>query len=269
MLERSKPEQSVRTMRDSVGVPLLVAHRGAARDFPENTLPALQAALRAGACWVEFDVQLCADLVPVLLHDADLRRTAGFDARITDLSLAQVRQVSVHEPHRFGARHHPTALPTLAQVAAELAAWPQVHAFVEIKHESVAVFGVATVLDAVLAALAPVRERCVLICHRDEALAYVRERASIAVGWILRSYDADTQARANALAPDYLICNHTRLPPAPTPLWPGTWCWVVYEIDTPHQALALAARGVDIVESFAVIEMLDHPRLRTRNCLGS
>ncbi|HEY9197768.1 MAG TPA: glycerophosphodiester phosphodiesterase family protein, partial [Gammaproteobacteria bacterium] len=49
--------------------PILIAHRGYAARHPENTLSALQAAVAAGARWLEFDVQLSADHEPVLLHD--------------------------------------------------------------------------------------------------------------------------------------------------------------------------------------------------------
>ncbi|MGF1546037.1 MAG: glycerophosphodiester phosphodiesterase family protein, partial [Thiotrichales bacterium] len=52
----------------------LVAHRGYALRYPENTLPAIEAALAAGARYVEIDVQLSADQVPVLFHDRSLMR---------------------------------------------------------------------------------------------------------------------------------------------------------------------------------------------------
>ena len=72
----SRP-QGVDTLR-------LVAHRGYPRRYPENTLLSLLAALEAGAEFVEFDVQMTADGVPVLLHDADLRRTGGADLEVTE-----------------------------------------------------------------------------------------------------------------------------------------------------------------------------------------
>ena len=56
-------------------LPELVAHRGNAADFPENTLPALRSALDAGIPWVEIDVHLSADGVPFVIHDVRLDRT--------------------------------------------------------------------------------------------------------------------------------------------------------------------------------------------------
>ena len=57
--------------------PEIVAHRGDAEHFPENSLPALEAAWRLGLRFAEFDVQLSADGVPYVIHDASLDRTTG------------------------------------------------------------------------------------------------------------------------------------------------------------------------------------------------
>ena len=57
---------------------LRLAHRGDWRHAPENTIPALLAALKVPACGgLEFDVRLSADGVPVLLHDETLARVQG------------------------------------------------------------------------------------------------------------------------------------------------------------------------------------------------
>src|SRR6476659_2352139 len=53
----------------------IVGHRGGASVAPENTLPSFEAAWAAGVAWVETDVRLTGDGVPVLLHDATLDRT--------------------------------------------------------------------------------------------------------------------------------------------------------------------------------------------------
>ncbi len=100
---------------DELTHPALVAHRGYAKHYPENTLVSIRAALDAGIGAVEFDVQLTADRVPVVLHDASLRRTAGVDREIFDLPLARAREIDVGEPQRFGAAFAGVTLPTLAE----------------------------------------------------------------------------------------------------------------------------------------------------------
>ena len=56
-----------------------MGHRGAAGAAPENTLASIRRASEEGAPWVEFDVMLTADGVPVLHHDDSLLRTTGRD----------------------------------------------------------------------------------------------------------------------------------------------------------------------------------------------
>ncbi|MFL5757758.1 MAG: glycerophosphodiester phosphodiesterase [Chloroflexota bacterium] len=66
--------------------PLLLAHRGDWRRAPENSLAALVAALDVPICdGVEFDVRLAADGVPVVMHDATLRRVHGDERRVDAL----------------------------------------------------------------------------------------------------------------------------------------------------------------------------------------
>lgn len=69
----------------------VTAHRGSSASAPENSLSALRQAIADGADWAEVDVQETADGVLVLLHDPDLKRVAGRDARIWELPFAEVR----------------------------------------------------------------------------------------------------------------------------------------------------------------------------------
>ena len=88
---------------------LRLAHRGDWRRAPENTIPALQAALKVPGCdGVEFDVRLSADGIPVLLHDETLARVQGrpepvheVKARaLEDLGVPSLAAVLAALPHR-------------------------------------------------------------------------------------------------------------------------------------------------------------------------
>jgi glycerophosphoryl diester phosphodiesterase len=124
--------------------PALVAHRGYALRYPENTLESLRAAIRAGAGYIEFDVQLTADQVPVLLHDPDLWRTGGDERAVMELTLDQLWQIEVNEDRRFHGKYSGVRVPTLEDAVAVLLEHPEVTAFVEVKGESVRRFGRAT-----------------------------------------------------------------------------------------------------------------------------
>ena len=97
-------------------IPKLVGHRGYMGKYPENSLLGIEAALRAGACIVEFDVQMSVDHELVVIHDIDLQRTAGIAASVFELTMAELVEVSIHEPERFGDKYLGVLLPTLKQV---------------------------------------------------------------------------------------------------------------------------------------------------------
>lgn len=242
-------------------IPSLIAHRGWASRYPENSAIGIEAALRSGVPYVEFDLQLSADAVPVVIHDPDLRRTAGVEACLQDMSLAALRTVSIHEPQRFGKRFNPTPLSTLAEIAELLQDWPQAGAFVEIKRESAEAHGVDDTVERVMQALTSVHEQCVIISFVERAVMAARRRGAAATGWVLNYYDDDSRRLADAIAPDYLICDHRKLPPEPASPWIGPWRWGSYEVTEVEQALALAARGVEVVESMAAGELIKDPRL--------
>ena len=75
--------------------PLIIGHRGASAYAPENTLAAFRTALDAGADGIEFDVRLTRDGVPVVIHDSTLKRTGGFNHRVAELSLTELKEIDV------------------------------------------------------------------------------------------------------------------------------------------------------------------------------
>ena len=77
------------------GKPTLVCgHRGAAAYAPENTLGAFHLAADQGAEWVEFDVQLTQDGVPVVMHDDTVVRTTDGVGLVTALSHADIGKLN-------------------------------------------------------------------------------------------------------------------------------------------------------------------------------
>ncbi|MEL0106555.1 MAG: glycerophosphoryl diester phosphodiesterase [Rhodospirillales bacterium] len=65
--------------------PFVIGHRGAAGHAPENTLVSFHKAASIGARWVEFDVRLTRDGVPILFHDETLERTTNGRGKISAL----------------------------------------------------------------------------------------------------------------------------------------------------------------------------------------
>jgi glycerophosphoryl diester phosphodiesterase len=234
----------------------LIAHRGYAARYPENTRESLAAAVSVGARFLEFDIQLSADGVPVLLHDASLDRTAGRRGDVFDLSAADLTGIEVNENDRFGETFKGVRIPRLQEVAMDLSRWPGVIAFVEIKEESLNRFGTGFTLDRVLGALAQVLDFCVVISFSADAILEARRRCNCAIGWALPHWSEESHQTAIRLAPEYLFCDHLLLPPPAQALWQGPWRWVAYEVAETSLAQSLVRRGVHMIETMAIAEMM-------------
>ena len=89
---------------------LVACHRGDWRNWPENSIPAIESVIEMGADVVEIDVQMTADSVLVLCHDSDVLRTTNFNIvfkgqpdkspKVSDLTLAEIKQLSLYRMHR-------------------------------------------------------------------------------------------------------------------------------------------------------------------------
>lgn len=80
--------------------PRVVAHRGLSGVCPENTLPALAAAVALGADEIEFDLWASRDGHLVACHDAEVNRTSNGHGRIADLTWAEIRALDAGSWHR-------------------------------------------------------------------------------------------------------------------------------------------------------------------------
>jgi glycerophosphoryl diester phosphodiesterase len=78
-----------------VATPLIIAHRGASAERPENTLSAFRRALALEADGIELDVHVTTDGVPVVFHDATLRRLTGAGGRVARRTWAQLEPLRV------------------------------------------------------------------------------------------------------------------------------------------------------------------------------
>lgn len=99
-------------LRPGGAPPTVYAHRGASSAAPENTLVSDEVARRAGAEWIEDDVQPSRDGVPYVLHDDTVDRTTDGTGRIRDLTAAQLDALDAGS--WFAPSYAGTRLPTLA-----------------------------------------------------------------------------------------------------------------------------------------------------------
>ncbi len=235
--------------------PELVAHRGYPARFPENSLAGIEAALDAGARWLEVDIQLTSDRVPVLFHDSDLQRLCGVEGSVLDASLDQLVRLRLVSAGPGDSRDS-WGIPTLEEAVTRIASRSGLTTFIEIKPHSVDRFGSATVVERVLAVLEPVRERAVVISYLPEVIPEIRAAGWSRTGLILKTWGQRSSVATRALEPDFVFCNVNKLP-TEGDLRPDGFPLAVYDVTDPERAVELARRGVDLVETFAIGEMLD------------
>lgn len=101
--------------------PLIIAHRGASAFAPENTLAAFQMAIEEGADGLEFDVRIAKDGVPIVFHDATLRRIAQRNVRVTNFTAEELQSLdvgtwfNVKNPKKADKKFSGETVPTLTQ----------------------------------------------------------------------------------------------------------------------------------------------------------
>jgi len=146
----------------------LVAHRGASHDAPENTIASFRLAWEQNADAIEGDYYLTKDKQIVCIHDANTKRTAGVDLKISESTLAELRQLD------YGswkdARFKGEPIPTLADVLATVPAGKQV--LIEIKCGP----EIVPYLPAVLKSSGLRSEQTIVICFNEQVIAATREQ---------------------------------------------------------------------------------------------
>jgi glycerophosphoryl diester phosphodiesterase len=95
---------------------MIVAHRGASYDAPENTLAAFRLAWQQGADGIEGDFYVTADRQIVCIHDADTLKTAGRKLIVEQSTLAQLRELEYGGWKHAKFKGEP--IPTFAEVLA-------------------------------------------------------------------------------------------------------------------------------------------------------
>lgn len=235
----------------------LIAHRGDNTNYPENTLVAIEEALKAGATSFEFDVQMNADQSLVAFHDADFQRMNGASqSKIYEVDDAEMDLLSVHEPNQFGEKHHPTSVTYFDEMIKLLKRYPEVQAYVEIKDESLAFWGVELVMDKLLKSLKGYEAQTTIISFNHPALVYTKANSNLRVGLVFEEYSDRMKALATELNPEFLICYYRILPTRE--VWEGSWKWMVYTINNVELAKRILKRGdIDFVETDDIQLMLN------------
>lgn len=99
--------------KEELVLTIIYAHRGAAGEFPENTMLAFEEAYKQGADGIELDVQLSKDGVPVIIHDESLKRITKKKGMIKDKTYEELRKIDVS--FKFPEYAEKAIIPTLEE----------------------------------------------------------------------------------------------------------------------------------------------------------
>jgi glycerophosphoryl diester phosphodiesterase len=224
------------------GRPLVLGHRGASADAPENTHAAFRLAMAQGADGVELDVWRCATGEVVVVHDEDLARVGGARLRVEASPLAALRDVDVGAWK--GPRFRGERVPLLAEV---LEALPGAVVNVELKSRGGRELSLAgAAADVIHRAGAGAR---VVVSSFDWRLLAAFRLAAPAVaagllfeatyGWRVRTFLGTRALRPAAVHPDRALATDDRVR-----RWSARGLAVnVWTVDDPGEAARLARAG--------------------------
>ena len=224
--------------------PLVLGHRGASFDAPENTVAAFRLAMALGADGVELDVWRCGSGEVVVHHDRETFRTAGRALRVDRAPLSALRALEVgsHKGERFRGER----IPLLAEV---LEALPGAALNVELKAQGIPDLGLAAAVARLLTR-AGATDRCVVSSFNLTLLAAFRALApAVATGLL---FEAGRSGAVRAAVGTRLLGLHAVHPQAVlvTPGRAARWARRglrvnVWTVDAPAEAARLADLGVN------------------------
>ena len=182
---------------------MIVAHRGASDEAPENTLAAFALAWKRGADAIEGDFYLTRDGQIVAIHDDNTKRTAGVELQVSESTLAELRKLDVgtwKSPTYRGER-----IPTMGEVLASVPAGKKI--FIEIKCGPEIVPALRQVLEA--SRLRP--EQTVVISFEEPVIVAVKKQIpQIKAQW-LTGYKQDEKTKQWSPTPDSVLATLERI----------------------------------------------------------
>lgn len=159
-------------------MPLIIAHRGASRDAPENTFAAFKRAVDAGADGIELDVRLARDGVAVVFHDHDLERTAGKKGKVASFTSGELAKIDIgswfnrYFPRRADPSFRKESIRTLAETLEFLKDYRGV-IYIELKCKSGDIEGLAKAVASVICD-SPLLDRLIIKSFKLDVLPYIK-----------------------------------------------------------------------------------------------
>lgn len=184
--------------------PLIIAHRGASHDAPENTLAAIHLAWKMESDAVEIDIRLTADGEIVVIHDASTTRTTGVEHMVAETTLAELKTLDAGAFK--GTSWCGEQIPTLCEVLQAVPHGKKI--FVEIKTRNRALL---PLLQRELEAWTPSRSQLHLMAFDEELLAEAKAALpEIPCFWLTSAYHRTPEENWPETTRQLLATRHAR-----------------------------------------------------------
>jgi len=151
------------------GEPMIVAHRGASRDAPENTIPAFRLAWEQNADAIEGDFLLTKDGKIVCIHDKTTKRTAKKNLVVKNSTLEELKKLDVGAYR--GEEFIGTTIPTIAEVFATIPRGKKIYIEIKCGNEIL-----PTLLDEIKRSGLK-DEQVVVICFKKQVIQKLKAEA--------------------------------------------------------------------------------------------
>jgi glycerophosphoryl diester phosphodiesterase len=175
---------------------------------------------------------------------------------IHEHTLAQLKNFPVYDPDKFGNQFIQNSITTLDEVITYLKSVPDVVAFVELKRQGLDAHGIDIFLENILPKLKSIHAQVVIISYSIESLLATRRQSAYTVAAVFDDWSEMESPLITQLQPEYMFTDINLLPRSGNLDCPGCTL-AVYECVDPQLAITVHQRGVDMVETFQIKEMLD------------
>ncbi len=230
--------------------PPVIAHRGASSYAPENTMTAFTKAIQLGVKWIEFDVTLSADDVPVIFHDDKLERTTDGKGYIWSHPYSVLAKLDAGS--WFDPMYSSERIPTLLEVLEFLGNYG-VAANIELKsqpgHEEKLVKRILQ--DMAKLKSSPMPEQLLFSSFSIDALRYLRKYApERQLGLLQHEWHHEWRSICTQLGCVSINVNKKILTPDfADEIKNMNMFLLVYTVNDPARARELYSMGVDAVFS--------------------
>jgi glycerophosphoryl diester phosphodiesterase len=215
----------------------IIAHRGASKAAPENTLAAIKKAIEDKADWVEIDVQETADDKVVVFHDSDFMKLAGVDLKIWDATMDDLKDIDIGS--WFAPEFKDQRVPTLAEVLDVCKG--KVGVNIELKY-----YGHDKQLEQRVAEIVEAHDMAAKIVVMSLKIDAVKKMKSLRPSWKVGLLMSVSAGDMRTLEADFLAVNagfaNRRLVRSTHAGGKEIFVWTVNDISTMS---AMVSRGVD------------------------